>query len=257
MSNSMKAFHEVKKALTSAEPQYGIFTALADPLATEVAASSDLDWIVVDTEHAPADLRSMLAQLQAAEAHDCSAVVRVYDNDQALIKRVLDCGAAALMIPMVNSSADAEAAVSYMRYPPDGVRGVASGRAALWGKRSDYHREANRALTLIAQIETAEAVENVAEIAATDGVDALFIGPSDLAANLGYLDDKSNPKFITIVVDTIRAIRAAGKSAGIFATTSEQISTFVDAGATLIAIGTDAGILRNTLNEKVRHLRRS
>jgi len=238
-----------KAALATGEMQYGIFVSLADPVAAEIAACSDMDWVIVDLEHAPNDMRTALSQLQATFGYDTRVVVRPYEGDQALIKRVLDIGAQSIMVPMVDTAAQAEQIVSWARYPLAGSRGVASARAARWGRVDGYFATANDEVCVIAQIESREGAANVADIAAVDGIDALFVGPSDMAAALGHIGNPGHPDVQEAVLGAISAIAAAGKPAGVYGATPEAAQRYADAGATFVMVGVDTMLLSKAIND--------
>lgn len=231
--------------------QYGIFVSLADPICAEIAASSGLDWLIIDTEHAPNDMRSTLVQLQATLAHDTDVVVRPYVGDRALIKRLLDIGAETLLIPMVDSAEQATDLVAAVRYPPAGVRGVASARAARWGRVDGYFQKANDQVCLIAQIESQAGLDNLDAICAVDGVDALFVGPSDLAAALGHIGNVGHPDVQHAVIGALQSIVAAGKPAGVYGATPDAAKRYADAGASLVVVGVDTMILAKGIDNLV------
>lgn len=234
-----------KRALTGPAVQYGMFVGLADPVAAEIAAGAGFDWIMIDTEHGPSDLRTLLVQLQATAAYPCATLVRPVEGDTALIKRILDLGAQTLIIPMVDSALQAEELVAATRYPPHGVRGVgtALSRAARWNRVPEYLARASEEICLVVQIESAAALEQVDAIAAVDGVDALFVGPSDLAGSLGHLGNPGHPDVQVAVSNALANIVAAGKPAGIYAATPAAARSYADQGASFIAVGIDAALL--------------
>ena len=185
-----------KAALAEGRPQIGLWVSLIDGLAAEAVAGAGFDWLLLDTEHSPGHEASVLAQLQALAPYPLTPIVRPVTNDTALIKRFLDIGVQTLLIPYVQSAAEAEAAVAAMRYPPRGVRGVSTlTRATGYGRVSDYLRRAEEELCLLVQIETRAGLDALEAIAAVDGVDGLFIGPSDLSASLGHLGDPATPRW--------------------------------------------------------------
>src|SRR5947208_814030 len=182
-----------KRALVSGRPQIGLWSSLSSNYSVEVIAGAGFDWILLDTEHSPSDLESVLTQLQAAAAYPTHPVVRVPWNDMVTIKRVLDVGAQSLLIPYVSTAEEAKAAVSHTRYPPAGVRGVAgTTRATRFGRVKDYAKRAQEEICVLVQVETEEAMKNIESICAVDGVDGVFIGPADLHASMGYPGETSN-----------------------------------------------------------------
>ncbi len=184
-----------KKALAWGEVQIGLWQALADPYAAEICAGSGFDWLLLDGEHAPNDLRSLLGALQSVAPYPTHPVVRVPHGDTALIKQVLDIGATTLLVPMVESAEQATELVRAMRYPPQGVRGVGSAiaRSARWSRYPDYLHEANAQVCLLVQVESLAGLQHIEAIAAVDGVDGIFIGPADLAAAMGDLGQPTHP----------------------------------------------------------------
>lgn len=212
----------------------------------EIAAGSGLDWVLIDGEHAPLSLADIQGQLQAIAAYSATPVVRVPANDQVVIKQYLDLGAQNLLVPMVHTAEDAAEAVRALRYPPAGVRGVGSAlaRGSRWNRVENYLTRANDELvSLIVQIESAQAVENAQAIAETDGVDAIFIGPSDLAASMGVIGQQGHPDVVAYVRRAIEAGRAAGKPVGINAFDPKLAHGYLDAGIDFILVGADVAIL--------------
>lgn len=212
----------------------------------EICAGSGLDWLLIDGEHAPLSLDSIQGQLQAVAAYPTTPVVRVPFNDQVLIKQYLDLGAQNLLVPMVNTAEQAADAVAAAYYPPLGVRGVGSAlaRGARWNRIDNYLQRANEELvSVVVQIETAQAVENAEAIAATDGVDAIFIGPSDLAASMGLIGQQGHPDVVAEVHRAIEAGRRAGKPVGINAFDPVLANDYLDAGMDFILVGADVAIL--------------
>jgi 4-hydroxy-2-oxoheptanedioate aldolase len=233
-----------KAALAEGRRQVGLWCALPGPYAAEIAAGAGYDWLLFDHEHAPSGPTDALAQLQAAAAYPVSAVVRPPVNDAALIKRYLDLGAQSLLIPMVNSAAEAAAAVAAVRYPPRGVRGVATmTRAGRFGRIPDYAACADAEICLMLQVETRAALDALPDIVATEGVDGVFIGPSDLAASLGHLGQPGHPAVRAAVLDAIRAIAGAGKPAGVLTPDMDFARECAAAGALFVAVGIDVAIL--------------
>lgn len=250
-----------RDALARADaPLVGLWNASGSPVAAEIMAGSGADLLLVDGEHAPMQLRDILHILQAAEAYPVTTLVRVPWNDPVHIKQVLDLGAQNLIVPMVSTAAHAEAAVRAARYPGapgtrPGTRGIGSAlaRSGRWGRATGYVANADEHVSVTAQIETADAVANAAEIAAVDGVDAVFIGPTDLAGSMGFPGRPSEPAVVAAVDATIDAVRAAGKPVGVntFAEADADRCiargasfVFVSADVTLMARGSEAAVAR-------------
>ncbi|PYH02001.1 2-dehydro-3-deoxyglucarate aldolase [Arthrobacter stackebrandtii] len=214
-------------------------------LMAEICAGSGLDVVLVDGEHGPNGLEGILAQLQAVRGHPVTAVVRPPVNDAVVIKQYLDIGVQSLMVPMVHTAADAEAAAAAAHYPPRGVRGVGSAlaRSSRWNRIPDYVQRASETITVMVQIESAEAVGNVADILAVDGIDAIFLGPADLAASMGRLGAQDHPEVVAAVEHCIAAAKAAGKPAGVNAFAEATARHYLGAGAGLVVVGADVTLL--------------
>lgn len=245
-----------KRALASGDSQIGLWCSLPGSYAAEVVAGAGYDWLLFDTEHSPGDPVTVLAQLQTLAAYPSAAVVRPAANDPVLIKRFLDIGAQTLLIPMVNSAQEAQAAVAATRYPPQGIRGVSAlTRATRFGRVADYVARVEAELCLIVQIETREAIDNIEEIAAVEGVDAIFIGPADLAASLGHIGKPGHPEVVDIIETSIRRIIAAGKPAGILTPDPAFAARCIELGTRFTAVGVDAGILARQSEALLRQFR--
>lgn len=212
---------------------------------TEVAAGSGLDWLLLDMEHSATSLESVLTQLQVTAAYPITPVVRVPWNDPVTIKRVLDLGAQNLIVPMISTADEARAAVAATRYPPQGVRGVGSAlaRSARWNRVDGYLAEAGEHVSITVQIETTAGVENASAIAAIEGVDAVFVGPSDLSASMGLLGQQSNPDVVAAVHRVFAAARDAGTPVGVNAFDPAVAEAYLDAGADFVAVGADVALL--------------
>lgn len=234
-----------KAALARQEPQIGLWLGLADPYCAEVCAGAGFDWLLVDGEHAPNDVRSTLSILQALAAYPVTPVVRPVVGETWLIKQYLDLGVQTLLIPMVETAEQARALVAATRYPPRGVRGVGSAlaRASRWNAVPDYLTRADDQICLLVQIESRAGLTNLDEIAAVDGVDGLFIGPADLSASLGHLGQPGHPEVQAAIADAVRRIRAAGKAAGILQSAEAQARAALESGCTFVAVGVDTSLL--------------
>ncbi len=250
--------NEFKRQLARQGVTYGLFCGLVDPAAAEVIATAGFDWMLIDGEHAPHDLRSILAQLQAAAPYEVPVLVRPDVGDTVLIKRLLDIGALTLLVPMVESAAQAARVVAATRYPPAGVRGVATSvnRAARWGRIDGYLTDANEEICVICQIETVDGAAAIEAIAAVDGVDALFVGPSDLAASLGLIGQPRHPDVLAAVDDAIERILMAGKPAGVFATAPDLVERWSALGASFVGVGVDIPLLSKAASDLAATYRR-
>ncbi|NOV20472.1 4-hydroxy-2-oxoheptanedioate aldolase [Ensifer adhaerens] len=230
-----------KAALREQRFQLGLWVALASPYAAEVVSNSGYDWLLIDGEHAPNDLPLLSAQFRAVTASASHPIVRLPVGDTALIKQILDVGVQTLLIPMVESAEQARELVRATRYPPHGIRGVgaALARASQFGRIADYLHTANDQICLLLQIESRAGLAAIDEIAALEGVDGLFIGPSDLAADMGYLGSPAHPDVRAAIVDAFARIDKAGKARGIMTLDLAQAREYRDLGADFMAIGTD------------------
>lgn len=229
----------------SSAPLTGMWVCTGSPLVAEICAGAGLDWLLIDMEHAPNGLESVLAQLQAVAAYPTTPVVRVPTNDTVTIKQVLDLGAQNLLVPMVSSAEEARAAVEAVRYPPRGRRGVGSAlsRSARWNRVPGYLQDGDDHVSLFVQVETAEAVDAAGEIATVDGVDGVFIGPSDLAASMGMIGQQTHPDVVAAVLRAFAAVRATGKPVGVNAFDPAAAQAYLDAGVAFILVGADVTVL--------------
>ncbi len=233
-----------KRALAERRLQIGLWSQLCSPIAAEVLAGAGLDWVVIDTEHAPNELPAVADQLRALDGGGTSPVVRVAWNDMVLVKRLLDIGAQTLLFPFVQSAEEAGQAVAYTRYPPRGVRGVAgTHRASRYGRIKGYHTRAHEEICVLVQVESRQAVDRIAAIAAVEGIDGVFIGPADLAASLGHLGELGHPEVQEAIATAQRTCEAAGKPIGILAAVEADARRFIDMGFAFVAVGSDLGIL--------------
>ena len=233
-----------KAAIKAGKPQIGLWSSLSSNYSVEVIAGAGFDWLLLDMEHSPNDLESLLAQMQAAAAYPSHPIVRVPWNDMVMIKRVLDAGAQTLLIPYVSTVEEAKAAVSYTRYPPHGVRGVAGvTRASRFGRVKDYAKHAHEEICVLVQVETEAAAAQIEAICAVDGVDGVFIGPADLHASMGYTGETANPKIMPMMEEAMRRIRKAGKAPGYLSPVEADAKKMLAAGCLFCAVGTDIGLL--------------
>ncbi|WP_299169165.1 HpcH/HpaI aldolase/citrate lyase family protein [uncultured Arthrobacter sp.] len=233
------------KLAASDRPLAGMWVCSGSPLVAELCAGAGLDWLLIDAEHSPNGLESILAQLQTIHGYPVSTMVRPPVNDTVLIKQYLDLGVQNLLIPMVHSVAEAEAAVAATRYPPEGVRGVGSAlaRAARWNRVPDYLAHAGETVSVTVQIESTAAVDSVKDILQVDGVDAIFVGPSDLAASMGLLGQQEHPEVRAAVEHCLEAAKKAGKPAGVNAFNPDTARHYLKSGASFILVGADVALL--------------
>ncbi|TKC86384.1 4-hydroxy-2-oxoheptanedioate aldolase [Trinickia terrae] len=243
----MSAHNPFKAALAQKQRQIGFWLSMADGYLSEISATAGFDWLLIDGEHAPNDVRSILAQLQAVAPYRAEAVVRPVNGDPALIKRLLDIGARNLLVPMIDTADQARAAVSAVRYPPHGTRGVgsAAARASRWGARTDYVNIADDETCVLVQAETATALKNLDAICEVDGVDGVFIGPADLAASMGHRGKPGHPDVQQAIDAAMRTIVASGKAAGTLTTDPALARHYLELGCTFVATGVDIVMFAN------------
>jgi 4-hydroxy-2-oxoheptanedioate aldolase len=237
-----------KQAMREKRAQIGLWLGLAGSYSTEICAGAGFDWLLIDGEHAPNDLQTILQQAQIIAGYPGThAIARVPQGHghvgQALIKQYLDIGVQTLLVPMVDTPEQARELVRSMRYPPDGVRGMGGARASRWGRYANYGKEANDQVCLLVQAETREAMANLDAIIATEGVDGVFIGPADLSAAFGHVGNPGHPEVQAMIEDAIRRIAAAGKAPGILMTDEKLARRYLELGATFVAVGLDNNIL--------------
>jgi 4-hydroxy-2-oxoheptanedioate aldolase len=257
MTATERAANPFKAALAQPQAQIGLWLGLADPYTAELCASTGFDWLLIDGEHGPNDLRSMLGALQAVAPYPSHPIVRIPQGDAALIKQVLEIGATTLLVPMVESAEQARALVQAMRYPPQGVRGVGSGlaRSSRWSAEADYLHTANERMCLLVQVETASALAQVDAIAAVQGVDGVFIGPADLSASMGHLGQPGHPEVRAAIEHAFERIQAAGKAAGILAVDETLARHWIAKGARFVAVGVEATLLAQAARALSRRFR--
>jgi len=233
-----------KRALHEGRPQIGLWSSLASNIVAEVIADSGFDWILLDNEHAPNEVSGVLVQLQAMAAGQAMPVVRPAWNDTVLIKRFLDIGTQSFLVPMVQNADEARRAVAATRYPPHGVRGVALGpRANRYGRVKDYFRRAAEEICVLVQVETRQSLAEIEAIAAVEGVDGIFIGPSDLAADMGFLGDSSHPEVKRTIEDAVARILKCGKAPGFLTGNEDEAKYWLHQGCLFVAVGSDLGLL--------------
>ncbi len=240
-----------KQALARGEPQIGLWLALANNYTAEIAATAGFDWLLIDGEHAPNDVRSILGQLQTLAAYATHAVVRPVDANVALIKQVLDVGAQTLLVPMIETAEHARRVVAATRYPPTGMRGVGSAiaRASRWNQHVDYLQEADDHICVLLQVESQRGIDMLDEIAAVDGVDGVFFGPADLSASMGYPGNPGASEVQAAIETGISRVRAAGKAPGILAFDEKLARRYLELGALFVAVGVDASLLARATRE--------
>jgi 4-hydroxy-2-oxoheptanedioate aldolase len=236
-----------KHAIAAGKLQIGLWSSLCSNIVVEFIAHSGFDWIVLDSEHSPNEIPGLLSQLQAMEGGTATPVVRPAWNDAVLAKRCLDIGAQTLLFPYVQNAEEARRAVASTRYPPQGIRGVAvATRAGRYGRTPGYLTKANSEICVLVQVETKTALGELEAIAKVDGVDGVFIGPSDLAASLGHTGNPQHPEAQKAMQDAVQRLKALGKPAGILTANEEEARRYIDWGYSFVAVGADIGLLRGS-----------
>jgi 4-hydroxy-2-oxoheptanedioate aldolase len=245
MNISKLPVNTFKQALLEGRSQIGLWLGLADPYAAELLATTGFDWLLIDAEHAPNDVRQVLAQLQAIAPYPVHPVVRPVQGDVALIKQYLDVGAQTLLIPMIDTAEQAAQMVAATRYPPRGIRGVGSAlaRASRWNQVEDYLQQAEQEICVLVQVETLKALENLPDILQVEGVDGVFFGPSDLSASMGHIGNPGAPAVQQALADGIAMVRQAGKAGGILSADLTLARDYLDQGALFVAVGVDTSLL--------------
>jgi len=253
----MKLSGKFRSRVLAQEWLIGTWLNLGSPVTAELAGLVGFDWVLLDHEHGPGGEDTMLHQLQAVAATPAVAIVRIAANEPARFKRALDMGAQGVMVPFVSSVAEAQATVAAMRYPPRGFRGVAKNhRASGFGADfEEYYLYAHEWLLTLAQIETAEAITNIDGIAAVDGIDVLFVGPTDLTYNIGIRDQFDHPEFLGAIQRVVAAARKHGKAAGILVQNPALVAKCHEWGFTFVALGSDSGAVRAGLQQSAAALR--
>ena len=235
-----------KHAIAAGKLQIGLWCSLCSNIAADILRDSGFDWLLLDSEHSPNNIPGLLAQLQAVDGGGtATAIIRPAWNDAVLIKRCLDIGAQALLVPYVQNPQEARAAVAAVRYPTRGVRGVAvATRASRYGRVENYLKKADAEICLLVQVETGAALDQLEAIASVDGIDGVFIGPSDLSASLDHIGNPAHPEVQKALEVAVRRLKAIGKPAGILTGNEDEARRYIAWGYTFVAVGSDVGLLR-------------
>ena len=243
MNASLNPF-KARLRIEASPPQIGTWLMSGAPSTAEALGFCGFDFLVIDMEHAPIEVTDALNILRAIAGTPAQPLVRLAWNDQVLVKRMLDAGARTLMFPFIQTVEEAKAAVSYTRYPPQGVRGVAgTHRASRYGRLPGYLKSANDDIAVIVQLETPEAIEHLSEIAAVNGVDGLFIGPGDLSAAMGHIGEMDHPEVQALIQKAAASARQAGKPVGIIGSTPEIVLKYLSYGYTFAAVSSDIAMM--------------
>jgi 4-hydroxy-2-oxoheptanedioate aldolase len=236
-----------KHAILSGQKQIGLWSHLCSPISIEILAHCGYDWLLLDMEHSPNEVPDVLAQLQAMQGGTATPIVRPPWNDMVTFKRLLDIGVQTLLVPYIQTAEEARAAVSYTRYPPEGVRGYAGApRASHYGRVKGYAQRSAEEICVLLQVETLEGLKNLEAIAQVAGVDGVFIGPGDLSAALGHLGNPKHPEVLKVIDEAIARIRACGKAAGILTGDEALAKHYVAQGCLFVAVGADQNVLRDS-----------
>ena len=233
-----------KHDLAAGKLQIGLWSSLRSNIAAEIIGDSGFDWILLDTEHSPNEIPDLVGQLQAMQASKTTPIIRPAWNDAVLAKRALDIGAQTLLFPYVQNAEEARRAVASTRYPPHGIRGVSvAARASRYGRTPGYLTKANDEICVLVQVETRSALSEIEAIAAVDGIDGVFIGPSDLAASLGHVGNPQHPEVQAAIKDAVTRLKKVGKPAGMLTGNEEEARRYIDWGYLFVAVGADVGLL--------------
>ncbi len=247
-----------KAGLRAKTLQIGLWQSLCSNIAAEICSDSGFDWLLLDTEHSPNEIPDLLSQLQAIEKGTATGIIRPAWNDAVLIKRCLDIGAQTLLIPYVQSVEEAKAAVAATRYPPQGIRGVSvAARASRYGRVPGYLTKANDEICVLLQAETGQSLDILEDLANVDGVDGVFIGPSDLAASLGHLGNPQHAEVQAAMKDAVERLTKVGKPAGILTGNEDEARRYIEWGYLFVAVGSDVGLLAKSADTLARKFKPS
>jgi len=240
-----------KEGLRARRPQIGLWKGLPDPYTSELVAGTGFDWLAIDGEHSPNDLRSILSQLQAIAPYPVSAVVRTLSDDVAMIKQYLDIGAQTLLVPMVETAEQAARIVAATRYPPAGVRGVGSAlaRASRWNQVEGYLQRCHEQLCVLVQVESLKGMQNLRAICGVEGIDGVFFGPADLSASMGMIGRTTDPAVQKAIDEGIKVVGECGKAAGVLSTDRAVAHKHLELGAVFVAVGADTTLLVRAAQE--------
>jgi 4-hydroxy-2-oxoheptanedioate aldolase len=246
--------NKLKARFRQDTPSFGCWLNLCAPAAAEIAAHAGFDWLLIDGEHGPYDVGVISDQLRVIQGLPTEAIVRIPSDETWIIKQVLDIGAQSIMVPMVNTAEQAKNIVKACMYPPKGIRGMGASvaRAGQYGNLTDYITTANDEICIIAQVETQQALDNLDDMLAIPEIDGFFIGPADLSADLGFVDQAEHPEVLRIISETLAKIQAAGKTAGVMSLNDKITPTHIRSGARMLATASDALALNAALKTKAK-----
>ncbi|WP_296425930.1 aldolase/citrate lyase family protein [Yoonia sp.] len=245
-------------AIGAGRKQIGLWVSLAHHYAAEVVAGAGYDWLVVDMEHAPGDVLTTLGQLQAIASYPSTAIVRTPWNDPVMVKRLLDIGARGILFPMVQSAEEAAQAVAATRYPPHGVRGVAGAiRGNRFGRMTDYYARVDTETCVLIQLETQSAIDQAAHIASVNGVDGIFFGPADIAADMGLIGQPMHADVWARIMPAARKLMDLGVPVGTLVTDPGFAAKLFNDGFTFVACGTDTGLLAKAADTLLAQMRQT
>lgn len=246
------------EGLRNGASQIGFWVSLANNLTAEVVATSGFDWLLVDMEHAPGDVATVIGQLQAIAPHGPGVMVRAPWNDAVMVKRLLDSGAPNILFPMVQSVEEAKAAVAATKYPPHGIRGVAGSiRASQFGRIENYHAQANDNIGVIIQAETQAAVEQAVDMGSVEGVDGVFFGPADIGADMGLLGQTQSPQVWDMIRAQAKKLKAAGIPVGTLSTNPAFAAELINDGFDFVACGLDSDVLAKGADALLAQMRKA
>jgi len=244
--NESQNLNLFRQDLRNGKQLIGCWSSIGDAITTEILGLAGFDWILLDAEHAPNDELTLIPQLMALKDSKSTPFVRIHSIDAVMIKRVLDMGFYNILVPFVETEEDAVKAVSATRYPPEGIRGVSlAHRSNAYGTILDYFQRVNEAISVVVQIENQNGLNNLNEILNVKGIDAVFVGPSDLAATLGHLGNMNHPDVQTAIKHVFATAKEHGKPCGILTGSEEDAKRYISWGATMVAVGADVGLFRN------------
>ncbi|MDE2112510.1 MAG: 4-hydroxy-2-oxoheptanedioate aldolase [Alphaproteobacteria bacterium] len=246
-----------KQALREGRPQIGLWQALASPYTVEICAGAGFDWLLLDGEHGPNDVPMLLSQLQAVAPYSSHPVGRPPIGQTWIVKQYLDIGLTTLLIPLVDTAEHAAEMVKAVRYPPRGTRGIGAAlvRAARWNRTPGYLNDADDQICLLLQVETVEGLRNLDAIATTEGVDGVFIGPSDLSGSMGHRGNPGHPEVQAAIEAAVARVKKAGKAPGILAADETMAKHYLSLGCLFVAVGSDVALLARGSNELLRRFK--